>query len=403
MSKKILSILLVAVMLFSFASVAVSAEETEEPKLPEYVISETVRVGITDKDKFSGGSSALVPFAVSVDIIDKGVVPMDGATAESTYTIKEIKWIDADKNETIYNEEEKEAFFELFAPYTVEKDGKEVTKYPEGAFEISFDIEFAHEEIFGELSYQVLIDGFSSPPDIGIDLGGAEIPTTKKSSVIAVASFPTIASYSNIVATNKMDYLDSEYVDLEGTSIDIVTTKGCSGTVTFGDATKHGFVTYPGFDKPITVDVKEIAIFFMGIRLRTIPVVVDHDWSSGPVSITTDKYSASKPGYHATVCNGCGEAKDASNHRPKLAYDENGQPIYDEDGNHKEAWVYNNDATFTGNGTSSVECIDCGATLTRDDLGTAQFNTSFANYHFLLVIFEYINLLLRIIGATGVN
>lgn len=404
MSKKIISILLVAVMLFSFTSVAVSAEEpVPEEKVPEYVIPLKTNISISDKDKFTGGTGALVPFKVSVDVIDKGVVPMDGATAENSYTIKEIKWTAGDGTQTVYNEEEKEAFFELLAPYTVEVDGEEVTKYPEGAFDISFDIEFSDKEVFGELSYQVIIDGFSSPPDIGIDLGGAEIPTSKTSSVTKVDSFPTIKSYSNIHASDRMHYVDSEYIDLNGTSIDIVTTADISGTVSFGNASKHGFVTYPDFDKPLTVDTKEIAVFFMGIRLRTIPVVVEHDWANGLVSITTDKYTANKPGYHAVVCNGCGAAKDPLPHRPKLAVDENGNPILDEDGNQVEAWESNNDATFTGNGTASVECIDCGATLTKDVMGSAQFNTVFANYHFLLVIFEYINLLLRIIGATGVE
>ena len=405
MSKKIISILLVAIMLFSFTSIAVSAEEpAPEEKTPEYVIKDLKStIAITDKDKFTGGSGALVPFNVSIDVIDKGVVPMDGATIENSYTIKQIKWIAGGK-ETIYNEEEKETFFELFAPYTIiDSKGKEVTKYPDGAFEITFDIEFSDKEVFGELSYQVIINGFSSPPDIGIDLGGAEIPTAKTSTVTPVDSFPTIKSYSNIKATDEMHYVDSEYIDLNGTSIDIVTTADIAGTVSFSNSTKHGFVTYPDFDKPLSVDTKEIAIFFMGIRLNTVPVIVEHDWSNGLVSITTDKYTANKPGYHAVVCNGCGAAKDPLPHRPKLAVDENGNPVLDEEGNPVEAWESNNDATFTGNGTASVECIDCGATLTKDVMGSAQFNTAFANYHFLLVIFEYINLLLRIIGATGVN
>lgn len=405
MSKKIISILLVAVMLFSFTSVAVSAEDpAPETKEPEYVITQTIKVGITDKDKFTGGAGALVPFKVSVDVIDKNVVPMDGSTAENSYTIKEIKWIGKDGKEIIYTEETKEELFEALAPYTEKNsDGEEVTKYRDGAFDITFDIEFVDKEVFGELAYQVIVDGFSAPPDIGIDLGGAEIPTSKTSIVTVVKSFPTIKSYSNIKTSEKMHYYDSEFIDLDGTSIDIVTTADISGTVSFSNATKHAFVTYPDFDEHLTVDTKEIAIFFKGIRFSTIPVKVEHDWSTGPVSITTDKYTANKPGYHATVCNGCGEAKDALPHRPRLAVDENGNPILDENGNQKIAWESNNDATFTNNGTASVDCIDCGATLTTDVMGSAQFNTAFANYHFLLVIFEYINLILRIIGAAGVN
>ena len=52
MSKKIISILLVAVMLFSFTSVAVSAEEpVPEEKVPEYVISLKTNISISDKDR----------------------------------------------------------------------------------------------------------------------------------------------------------------------------------------------------------------------------------------------------------------------------------------------------------------------------------------------------------------
>ena len=405
MSKKIISILLVAVMLFSFTSVAVSAEDPapEEPNAPEYVISQNIKIAISGKDKFTGGTGALVPFNVSIDVIDKDVVPMDGATAENTYTITEIKWKDSNGVETIYNEEDKEAFFKLFEPYTEMKDDEEVTKYPEGAFDISFDIEFTHKEVFGELSYQAIIDGFSSPPDIGIDIGGTEIPTSKTSTVTKVESFPTIKSHGNIKTSDEMYYLDSEFIDLDGTSIDIVTTADISGTVSFSNATKHAFVTYPDFDKPLTADTKEIAIFFKGIRLSTIPVKVNHDWGTGPVSITTDKYTDTKPGYHATVCNGCGQATNALPHRPRIEVDENGNPVLDEDGNQKIAWVSNNDASFVGNGTASVDCIDCGATLTKDVIGSAQFNTAFANYHFLLVIFEYINLILRIITTAFPN
>jgi hypothetical protein len=405
MSKKIISILLVAIMLFSFTSIAVSAEDpAPETKEPEYVISQSIKIAISDKDKFTGGAGALVPFKVSVDIIDKNVVPMDGATAKNSYTIKEIKWLGKDGKEIIYTEDTKEELFEALAPYTEKNsDGEEVTKYRDGAFDISFDIEFEDKEVFGELSYQVVIDGFSAPPDIGIDLGGAEIPTAKTSTLTVVESFPTIKSYSNIKASDRMNYNDSEFIDLDGTSIDIVTTADIAGTVSFSNATKQAFVTYPDFNKTLTVDTKEIAIFFKGIRLNTIPVVVEHNWSTGPVSITTDEYTANKPGYHATVCNGCGEAKNALPHRPRLAVDEKGNPILDEEGNQKIAWESNNDATFTKNGTASVDCIDCGAKLTTDVMGSAQFNKTFANYHFLLVIFEYINLILRIIGATGVN
>ena len=42
-------------------------------------------------------------------------------------------------------------------------------------------------------------------------------------------------------------------------------------------------------------------------------------------------------------------------------------------------------------------------TLTKDVMGSAQFNTAFANYHFLRVILDYVNLILRLIGGAGIN
>jgi hypothetical protein len=160
------------------------------------------------------------------------------------------------------------------------------------------------------------------------------------------------------------------------------------------------FTTTPAKNARIPAGTTEISTFFFGSKLTSIPVIVSHAWSDGPVSITTDKYSDNKPGYHAIVCNGCGEAHNAQPHVPAIALDENGNPIVDENGNPVQDWKSNEDATFTSNGTASCVCQDCGATLTKDVLGSAQFNTAFANYHFLIVIFEYINLILRIIGTS---
>ena len=76
--------------------------------------------------------------------------------------------------------------------------------------------------------------------------------------------------------------------------------------------------------------------------------------------------------------------------------------MYDDEGN-EICWTYNNDQTFTSNGTESSICMDCGAVLTRDVFSSADYNNIFANYHFLRVIFDYINTLLRILGAAGVS
>ena len=87
-------------------------------------------------------------------------------------------------------------------------------------------------------------------------------------------------------------------------------------------------------------------------------------------------------------------------HRPEIEIDDAGNPVLDEDGNEVQKWTSNEDASFVGNGTASSACQDCGATLTKDVHGSAGFNSAFENYHFLLVIFEYINLLLRFITTA---
>ena len=74
--------------------------------------------------------------------------------------------------------------------------------------------------------------------------------------------------------------------------------------------------------------------------------------------------------------------------------DDEGEPI---------CWTYNNDQSFTSNGTESSVCMDCGAVLTRDVFNSADYNEIFANYHFLRVIFDYINVLLRLINTAFPN
>ena len=105
-------------------------------------------------------------------------------------------------------------------------------------------------------------------------------------------------------------------------------------------------------------------------------------YSEGFVNITTYKYTEENPGYHAFVCEGCGETHNAQHHTPKY-----------------EEWTYNNDQTFIANGTESNVCSDCGTILTRDTFGTADFNETFSDMHFFKVIFEYINMLIRLFSA----
>ena len=159
------------------------------------------------------------------------------------------------------------------------------------------------------------------------------------------------------------------------------------------------FTANPSKDEKLNVNATEVIAYFDGIELVKLPVNVTHAWSKDFVSITTDLYSESKPGYHAIVCDGCGEAHNAQPHIPSPVLDENGDPLVDEEGN-VVCWTSNNDQTFLKNGTESSICQDCGAVLTRNTFGTADYNDTLANYHFIRVILDYINALLRIINGA---
>lgn len=377
MSKKILSIVLVAVMLFSFAGIAVSAEEETTPA-PELSLKKTVAVTVDDSNTLT--DSALSPFGVEVNINSKNTVALDGANANYTTVIEEISAARAGQSLIVYDEADPEPFLDIFR-FEEDEEGNLLSESI--AINVTFRVDFEHEEVFGDLGYEIVINGFSTPPDLGISLGDMVAVPTAITYEGIFEEFPSLTSLSIEKASSKMVYTDDEYVELEGTKLSITTSAGISGTVTYAAQNAHMFTTVPAKDERIPAGTTEIATYFFGRHLSTLPVIVSHAWSEGPVCITTDKYTENKPGYHAIVCNGCGEAHSAEQHRVD-----------------QDSWVSNEDASFVGDGTASTVCLDCGATLTKDVQGSAGFNTSFGNYHFLLVIFEYISLILRIITTS---
>lgn len=402
MSKKILSLALVAVMLFTFCCINVSAEEIENPEL-----TLTKEVTITVFDSYTLTDSSLSPFGVEVNLDDKEVVAFDGSTTEHNVEILKISTKRSGQSTVVYDPENPDEFLDTFRfGEGEEKESIGIT--------VAFKVDYKYDEVFGDLGYEIVINGFSTPPNLGIDLGNAVAVPTPITYSGEFTEFPKIGSINILNASEKMVYLDSEYVEIEGTCLEIQTvtheydtegklvktTPHLNGTVTYAPQNAHMFTTVPSKSERIPVNTKEIVTFFSGVRLSSLAVSVSHDWSSSPVSITSDKYSDNKPGYHAIVCNGCGENHTPQPHVPTYKVDDSGNVVLDENGNPVEDWKSNEDATFTGNGTASSTCQDCGATLTKDVLGSAQFNTAFSNYHFLLVIFEYINLILRIIGAS---
>ena len=367
--KKVLSLVLVIVMMFSAVSVMANAEEV--------ALTFTGHSSVTIHDDCTFNPDN---FAVSLAINQNKVAAFDGASDDFTYEILSIKNPDG----IDYNKDP-EAFF---ATYTAED-------FLGSSVEVDFEVNFASEEVFGELEYAVVVKGFSAPLDLGGDslgglLGGAtedisaNLPTDM-TDIGVIEGFPTIDT-SSIVLLNgasKIDYTDAEAFNPYGVKVAFSLDNGKSGTLTCTEETLHAFTFIPSATEKLSVYDSEVAMLLYGTLIGYTPIVVEHQWSKGYVNITTDKYSENKPGYHAIVCEGCGETHDAQPH------------TVDE-----EAWTYNNDETFVANGTESTVCLDCGTVLIRDTFGTAGFNTTFADMHFIKVIFEYINVLLRFIGAA---
>ncbi len=382
MSKKILAVILAAIFLFSSASVAVTAADPAEEFTP--ALSYTKKVNVVIDAKYILTDSALSVFGVDVKLLDTNVIPLDGASAEHKLTIKSISSQRDGEELVTYDPENPEPFLDVFRFTETDDDGEIIRKSL--PLYIELQIDFADDRIFGELGYEVTVTGFSSPPDLGISLGDAVAVPTDIVNTFTVDEFPSLSSLSSANLSTKKFYTDAEKPELDGVSVNVMTSEGKTGTVTYAPSNAHIFTTLPDKNEKLIVGTEEIATFFYGQLISAIPVTVEHDWSKGFVNITTDKYSENKPGYHATVCNGCGETHSAAPHIP------------DEDN-----WKFNDDQTFVANGTMSTVCLDCGATLTRDVNGSADYNNAFANYHFLKVLFDYINIIFRILSATGVK
>ena len=399
--KKLLSVLLVAVMLFSSIGLisVVAAEPT--PALSYTVTGTYALSGKADAQKEL--------FNVDVVIDASKIAALDGESKAYTCTVDSVV-----ANGIDYMTDE-EAFFAAF-------DSED---YAGTNVEVTLTIDFESDKVFGTLDYTVNVMGFMEPMSIG--LGPVDDALSNVALPISVSisdnvwQFPAVDEIDILARPTKQDYLDTEKIDFEGTTIGVKTRvatsyeevpdatgalhrvytyeEGYSGLIEYGPQTANMFSANPSKDENLNVNVKEVIAYFDGIELVKLPVTVSHAWSKGYSSITTDKYTEGKPGYHAIVCDGCGEAHDAQPHTPSPVLDENGNPILDEEGN-VVCWTYNNDQSFLNNGTESSICSDCGAVLTRDTFNTADYNTDLANYHFIRVILDYINAILRIINGS---
>ena len=389
--RKILSAVLVAVMLFSIFAINVSADAPLS-----YTVTESVAVS-------AKGSLMKELFNINVTIDESQFCALDKDTDES-YELKDIYTCtvnSATVKDPITAEyydyyQEPDKFFGVFT-------GTEETPFEGALVEVTFTIEFKEGyDVFGKLDYTVNIMGFMEPYSMGFGpvddaLSNVALPVEVKRTG-NIWQFPAIDDMTINSVPVKSNYYDTEKFDLEGTQVYVKTKvataydattdtytyeAGKSGTVTYSSSNANMFTCNPSEDERLSVLSTEVVTFFAGRYLSRIPVQVQHKESVDYVNITTDLYSEAKPGYHAIVCEGCGEAHDALPHEVD-----------------PEAWTSNNDATFMNNGTESTNCLVCNAVLTRDTFGTAGFNETFADYHFVLVIFEYINLILRIINGA---
>ncbi len=406
-TKKFFSLLLAIVMLFSVMSVGVYAEG-ETGKVYSAKVTHTL-------SEFGTVSETL--FSVDATIDESKFTCFDGGSADYTINITSViasyqtSNINGNTIEIVTGDyiADAEVFFAVFERQTADRDaidaynnalleGQSAWKPADKVtIDVFFDITFTDPTAFGTLNYTVSLN-VMEPLDIDIPIVGdalssaVAVPTTEEKTG-TIAEFPYAVSTVMSQKPSKNEYYDNEKFELNGVKFDITTSAGDSGTVTYrtsssdeGSANSYMFSCVPSEKELLPVSATSVILYFDGEEAGKTPVSVTHKWSDGFVNITTDKWTSTKPGYHAIVCEGCGETHDAQPH------------IIDE-----ETWVANDDQTFVNNGTESTKCLDCGATVTRDALGSADFNEAFENYHFLKVIFEYINLILRIIGNAGIN
>lgn len=378
--RKLLSALLVAVMIFSIFAINVSADAPLS-----FTVTETAAVS-------AKGSLMKELFNIEVSIDESKFCALDGYTDDYTITINSAKVKDPVTAEYYDYYTDPDKFFGIFT----------VEDFAGALVEVEFTIEFTSNHVFGELNYTIDISGFMEPYSIGFGpvddaLSNVALPVEVKKTG-NIWQFPAIDNITINSVPEKSNYYDTEKFDLEGTQVYVETKvatsydsrtdtyiyeAGKAGTVTYSEANSNMFTCNPSKDEKLSVLSTEVVTFFAGQYLSRIPVNVDHKVSDGYVCITTDYYTENKPGYHAKVCEGCGEAHDAQPHEVN-----------------PDAWVSNNDATFMNNGTESTNCLVCNAVLTRNTFGTAGFNETFADYHFILVIFQYINVILRIINGA---
>lgn len=393
-SKKILSVLLAIVMIASVMSICVQAAPIVYTDSASYEIESKASI---DPSTFQ--PSLNIDYS-KISVLDGGYEDIKDAVSGhiisvvATYediegTVHSADYI-LDSNKFFAVFDKVKADVATIADYNskVEEASDKLPDANSVYLTVETEVRVEDPLAFGVLQYTIDVVGFSEPLTLGIGpvddlLTGVAMPIEISFSGI-VSDFPAVASKSVKSKPNKTEYTDAEKFDATGLVLELETTNGEKGTFTFSDKTAHMFECTPTSSENLTCYDNEVIIEFNGEQISKIPVFVEHQWTEHYVSITTDKYYANKPGYHAIVCEGCGETHDA-------------QPHWVED---EEAWTSNGDQGFLSNGTESNVCGGCGTTLVRDAHGSADYNDALADYHFIRVILDYINMLLNIINGT---
>ncbi|MEE1504322.1 MAG: hypothetical protein UGF89_08795 [Acutalibacteraceae bacterium] len=387
-TKKILSVLLAIVMIASVMSVGAYADDVA-------VYTDSATYSIKPKATLNPDN-----FSATLNIDYSKISTLDGGTVDVTGHVISVVATHTSYDGSIHTADyvaDPDAFFAIFdkvvedVAYVKEYNANNEEKLPDIPYielAVETEVRIGDPRAFGILNYTIDVVGFSEPMSIGIGpvddlLSGVAVPVNI-SFPGTVEDFPSIASKTITGRPIKTDYTDAEKFDPTGLAFDITLTNGETGTFTYSEENSHMFICTPTKNEKLTTYDTQVVVEFLGEQVSKVPITVVHQFSQHYVSITTDKYFANKPGYHALVCEGCGETHDAQPH-----------VVADED-----AWTPNGDQSFLANGTESNICEVCKTTLIRDAHGSADYNDALADYHFIRVILDYINMLLNIINGT---
>ena len=442
MAKKLLSVVLALTMIFTVLCIGTNAEEPSlvvpiELKFeigPEMTLSSLLGSGLID---------------IAFDISNSSIGALDGETAafteEAEYVAIEVngvtyfyKWSENFKanggsfngtnltgNDIVLFEEngtfvfDEEQFLNVFTETTEQPDLEDPEKtvtvrtFGGGAIVACYNLVFESVGVFGDLKYTASLTGFSAPPDLGeaaciIGMIGGNVssitdsvPLPKTVEVSGeVVDFPSIETSSIISTPVKQVYSDMERFNASGLAFNVTLTNGKSGTVTYGNAADDVFTFVPSAKDRLVVGTTEVITKLEGKIVLYTPVVVNHSFTDKPVQIASDIGTPSTSvkidgdptevgasyGQHAIICEGCGEIDSSVDFGDGRCY---ADCIPDEN------WVSNGDATFAKDGTATCHCTECGGECTKIEFRSAQYNITFSNMHFLIVIFDYIATLLR--------